>query len=362
VWHVIHTLGDGGADRALTRLVCHADPRRFRHTIVTLSPGPGHCALPRHVRVRTASDGRCLDAGLAALHALRAPLPDVIHGWVSFPSVVAAAFSASTGTPLVLRQPTNIEAELQWNPGGLQSCWRELRAAFALADVVIVPSPVLEAGTRRVYDVRRVVAIPNAIEDQVPSRWNVELRRGRSRFVVALVGRLVEQKNPLMLLEALSRLPDVDWELRVYGDGGLRPAMESFLAARHLGPRVQFMGFRRDWRDDAAACDVFVLPARFEGMSNTLLEAAAAGLPIITTDIPENRFLLQPGEALFVAPDGVADLAAAIRRVAVEAGLAAGLSAAASRAPERFTAPAMVRAHEQVYAELARERSRRRAA
>jgi glycosyltransferase involved in cell wall biosynthesis len=148
----------------------------------------------------------------------------------------------------------------------------------------------------------------------------------------------------------------------VYGDGALRPAMESFLGARRLAPRVRFMGFRRDWRGDAAECDVFVLPARFEGMSNTLLEAAAAGLPIVTTDIPENRFLLQPGEALFVAPDGVDDLAAAIRRVALEPGLAAGLSEAALSAPERFTAPAMVRAHEQVYAELARERSRCRAA
>lgn len=363
VWHVIHTLGDGGADRALTRLASQADPRRTKHTILALAPGPGHQTLPRRVRVHTLGGERSLAAAIAALRAIRTPPPDVIHGWVSFPSVVAAAFSAAEGIPLVLRQPTHIEAELRWNPDGVRGYWRELRAAFALADAVVVPSPVLEAGTRRVYGVRRVVPIPNAVEADVPSRWSSAARRGRPPFVVAMVGRLVEQKNPMMLLAALDRLgPALDWELRVYGDGALRPAMEAFLAARGLQARVRFMGFRQDWRADVSAFDAFACPTRFEGMSNTLLEAAAAGLPIVTTDIPENRFLLGPNEALLVGPDDAEGFARALRRLADEPGLAPALSERARMLPVRFTSTAMVRAHEALYEELAAAGAARRAA
>lgn len=356
VQHVIHALGDGGADRALTHLVTHADPRVVRHRILALAPGPGHAALPPHVRVDTLAGKPDLAAAVNRLMTARRPPPQVVHGWVSFPSVVAAAFSAATGTPLVLRQPTNIEQELRWNADGVRGCWAELQAAFALADCVIVPSPVLEAGTRRVYGVQRVVTIPNGVETDVPSRWTAGARRGRRRVVLALVGRLAEQKNPLLLLRALSLIgDDIDWELRVYGEGPLRLPMEASLSARGFRSRVTFLGFRHDWRRDAASLDAFVFPTRFEGMSNGLLEAAAAGLPIVATDIPENRYLLGPQGALFARPDDAAGLAASIRRVVTDEGLAAQLSVAASAVSGRFTIAAMVQAHETVYHEVARD-------
>lgn len=353
VQHVIHALGDGGADRALTRLVTCADPRVVRHRILALAPGPGHAAFPPHVRVETMAGEGDLTSAVSRLMASRGPAPHVVHGWVSHPSVVAAAFSAATGAPLVLRQPTNIEQELRWNADAMRGCWPQLQAAFGVADCVIIPSPVLEAGTRRVYRVNRVVAIPNAVEPDVPARWVAMTRQGPRRVVLALVGRLAEQKNPLLLLRALTRLGgEFDWELRVYGEGPLRQAMEASAAARGFQHRVAFMGFRRDWRMDAAAFDVFVLPTRFEGMSNGLLEAAAAGLPIVTTDIPENRFLLGHESALFAATNDADALAAALRRVLSDDGLAARLSAAARRVPGRFTTAAMVRAHETVYHEV----------
>src|SRR4051812_19123418 len=155
VLHIVHMLGDGGAARALTRVVSHANPAEIAHTILALAPGPGHLALPRHVRLLTLEHGGGLQAALDLLFSSGLPQADVVHGWVSYPSVVAAAYSAATGCALVLRQPTNIEEELRWSGDGLRGYWRELRAAFALADCVILPSPVLEAGTRRVYGVGR---------------------------------------------------------------------------------------------------------------------------------------------------------------------------------------------------------------
>jgi glycosyltransferase involved in cell wall biosynthesis len=354
VLHVVHTLGDGGADRALTRLVSHTDPRRIRHTILTLQPGAGYFALPPGVQVLSLQDAPTLSRALDRLLAPDVDRADVVHGWVSFASVVAAAYASMVGCRLVLRQPTNIEEEIRWNFDGLRNHWRELRSAFALADCVIVPSPVLEAGTRRVYDVRRVVAIPNAIEPDIPVRWSADRRRHRTRLVVAFAGRLVDQKNPIGLLNAMSQVdPAIDWELRIYGDGVLRPAMDSSIDSKGLQSRVTFMGFRSDWRSDVADVDIFALPTRFEGMCNSLIEAAAAGLPIVTTDIPENRFLLGADAALLVSPDDDAAFARAIGTLARDRGLGERLGATASQIPERFTAAAMIRAHEALYAELA---------
>ena len=355
VLHVIHQLGDGGADRALTRLVNGTAPGTFAHTVLALADGPGHERLRPDVR-------RCVaprQGGLAAqVAALDGATFDLVHGWVSYASILAATIAAAAGWPLVLRNPTNMDLELLYEPALSATYWPELRRAFQAADAVVVPSRALVDSTRRLTDVEPVV-IPNAVDvDDVPA-WQPGSREGRP-FVIASVGRLSPQKDPLTVVEAAGRLDRrIDWTLRLYGQGNLRGACEQRARDLGIGSRVQFRGFDRTWMRPDAGIDVFVSATRYEGMSNALLEAAAAGLPIVTTAIPENEAVLTDGsDGWLVAPGHADALAGAIADVMTRPGEARRRGAAARAGMRRFSLAAMVEAYSALYAGLGAGRSR----
>src|SRR6185295_18528307 len=126
--------------------------------------------------------------------------------------------------------------------------------------------------------------------------------------------------------------------------------------AERLGvaDRVQLLGDRSDVPDVLAALDVFVLPSRTEGMSNALLEAMAAGLPVVATAVGGNPEVVAPdGSGLLVPPDDPEAMAAAVARLLAAPAEAARLGAAARRrVEESFGARAMVRRLEAVYTAL----------
>lgn len=358
VLHIIHELGDGGADHTLTRLVNASDPERFGHTILSLRRGRGYGRMRREVEVRYGGgDGVGPEAALKRLLSRR-PF-HVLHGWTPHASILAAQVSGVLGLPLVQRQPTNIEEEHRYEAAYTAAYWRELRLSYAAADAVIVPSPVLVDCTRRLCGVRNPVVISNSIDVDASPVWQQPTAPGRP-FEMAFVGRLCRQKDPMTLIEATAYLPDsLDWRLCIFGDGYLREAVTARAHELGVSTRVCFQGFDRKWA--SAGVDVLVMPTRYEGMSNALLEAAAAGMPVVATDIPENRAVIESGRhGLLVPPGDAQALAGAIAALASDPDYARRLGAAARDHVRRFSPGAMVAAHESLYEELALAHGARR--
>ncbi len=356
VLHLIHCIGDGGADHVLTRVANASDPARFEHTIVTFGPGPGYEPLVPGVRLLQVAPNRVHATGVVERvgHAALSKI-DLVHGWVSHPAIIAATLGATLGIPVVLRQPTNIEGELRYEPEQAASYWTQLRLAYRSADAVVLPSPALADSTLRMCGRASLVVVPNAIDVEKYEPWRP---RARGPFTMGFVGRLCRQKDPLTLIEACGLLGHaVDWHLKIFGHGPLCAEVLARVDALGLGYRVTFVGFDRAWATADAGLDAFVLPTRFEGMSNAVLEAAAAGLPIVTTDIAENRAVLTDGDdALLVPAEDPAALADAIVRMASEPVLARTLGARARQNVRRFSTAAMVAAHEALYTRLAAAR------
>jgi len=362
ILHIVHRLGDGGADHVLNRLASAADPTRIRHAILSLWRGPGYEPLPEHVEIVHLRDAHTgIPDAVAAVRATGG-VPDIVHGWVSHASIVAAGVSAVFGTPLVLRQPTNIEKELVYEQQNISVHWRELRIAFGAADTVIVPSPAIVEGTRRVYGASRIAIIPNGIDVDVAGPWRVP-RRSHDPVVLGFVGRLCPQKDPIGLLTALATLPPtIDWRLEMCGEGPLRRDVERFISTSGLTRRVALVGFDPDWRRRLHTWHTFLFPTRYEGMSNALLEAAAAGVPIVTSDIAENRAVLTPErECLMASLDDPVGMGRQIARLARDPSLAAALGRRARRRARQFTLGALVSAHEALYLQLSPGRTDRAA-
>jgi glycosyltransferase involved in cell wall biosynthesis len=132
-----------------------------------------------------------------------------------------------------------------------------------------------------------------------------ELGLGSGAFVVTCVAEFTPAKNHAQLLaawpEVVRQAPQA--HLLLVGDGQLRVDIERKALERAV-PNVQFLGFRRDIPALLAGSDVFVLPSRREGLPRSVLEALAAGVPVVATDVRGNRDLVEDGKRGFLVPVG----------------------------------------------------------
>ncbi|MBA4396804.1 MAG: hypothetical protein C0394_05415 [Syntrophus sp. (in: bacteria)] len=124
--------------------------------------------------------------------------------------------------------------------------------------------------------------------------------------LVTSVGRLMPPKGHRYLIEAMPLLKSrcSDLQLLLAGDGDLRASLEQLSERLGVRPSVSFLGSRNDIHEILALTDVFVLPSLSEGTSLALLEAMAAGKPIVATDIPGNSAILKHAHNCLLAPAG----------------------------------------------------------
>ena len=157
-------------------------------------------------------------------------------------------------------------------------------------------------------------------------------RNGSTPVTVGMVGRLVPIKHPSLFLQALASVPLRERGLvraMIVGDGPLRPSLEAEAEAHGLRPSVTFAGWRRDLPRVYGELDIACLTSWNEGTPVSLIEAMAAGRPVIATDVGGVADLLDDGESPEPIPEGAFRLAR--RGLLVRPGDAAGLAAALER-------------------------------
>lgn len=176
-------------------------------------------------------------------------------------------------------------------------------------------------------------------------------------WLVGTVGRMQTVKDQLTLARAfvlaLQMAPGLAASLRLVmvGEGPLRAQSQAVLAAAGMAELAWLPGERSDVPDIMRALDCFVLPSLAEGISNTILEAMATGLPVIATDVGGNADLVAHGQTGEIVPaDSPAAIAESIVRLATAPELARTMGQAGrQRAEARFSMQAMVAAYQSVY-------------
>ncbi|MFI9270102.1 glycosyltransferase family 4 protein [Kitasatospora sp. NPDC052896] len=341
---VVENLAAGLADRhevqvLTTTIGAEGAPRRSRQGAVTVR---------RHRSVEVAHTP--LVPGLL-LSLLRRPRGTLLHlhsAHALLPELVAL-------TARLRRQPFvlhfHLDVDASGRLGRLLPAYKKhvfgpvLRAAAA----VIVLTEAQAEFVRRTYRVpeRRIHIVPNGVD----RGYFMPVREVAERPLELLyVGRLSAQKNVARLLAAIALLR-APVRLRIVGDGELRGQLEA--QAIELGlTQVDFAGARLgpELVRAYAEADAFVLPSDKEGMPLVALEAMAAGLPVIATDVPGNAELL--GDIGLLAAPEPAALAAAIDAVAGDPELRARLARRSAEAAPAFAWDAVVRRVERVYAEV----------
>ncbi|HEX8912785.1 MAG TPA: glycosyltransferase [Humisphaera sp.] len=224
--------------------------------------------------------------------------------------------------------------------------WRVQRLIAPAADAVVVPSASAADVARRWAGVPNAVVIPNAVdlaafEDLYAASAG---RPAGSPLRVGFLGRLDPVKRVPDLLAAVAGEPDL--RLDLFGDGADRSRVEREVDRLGLRPVVMLRGTVAGPRDALAATDVLVLPSEAEGFGLVLIEAMAAGVPVVATDVPGVRDVVAAGRTgLLVRPGDPAALRAAIRQAADPAWRRRVIPAARADVAARFGWPAVLAAY-----------------
>lgn len=273
----------------------------------------------------------------------------IVHAHSPFITGLLGAFCARRARiPLVFTYHTQLEAYAHYVPfeaGATRDAATRLTRAYAnIADAVVVPTTAMERRLRELGVRSRIVVVPSGIDVAVFGRGrrseNLRARLGAAPHekMLLAVGRLGREKNIELTLAAFARLRLPDVRLVIVGDGPHRTRLELEAARLGVAARTTFAReFPRAALPDAyASADAFAFASRSETQGLVLVEAMAAGLPVVALDTPQTREVLAGAGAL--VPDDPDAFARSLERVLE---CPHGLATAGRRVAESYDAAAL---------------------
>ena len=343
---ILHIVGDsqyGGGGVLIQRFAAEAICRGYHASVLTTDPifqenlrTAGIGVVDLGCIWRPIRPGRDI-MGLARLaRYLRRERYDIVHTHTSKAGFVGRLAARWARVPVIVHTVHGFAFHEASSPFALRAFASLERAAAHCCDMLVTVSQYHcdWAERLRIGTSEKRVAICNGIDPARvrPNRAKTDVRHelgvSESQCMLLTLGRLARQKGLDILLDAISRLPaDFPVCAVIAGDGPERKSLIDTATKLAVEARVRFLGFRTDLGDLLNAADIVVLPSLWEGLSISLLEAMAAGKPIITTDIGSNMEVTRNGEvARIVRAGDVSELAAAMIEVTSNTAYQARLS------------------------------------
>jgi len=255
---------------------------------------------------------------------------DTVFSFLVHANAAAAAVSMFARNVRFIQSIQTTQPEPTWH-------WKVQKFAQRVAEKIVVPSPSVAAVAMEWSDVpkRKIVIIPNAID---PAEFEgLERPAEGDEIPIGFLGRLDPIKRIPDLVQALRDIPRA--HLHIFGEGPERVEIEQTAIRLELTPRVALHGAVQRPQDALSKMRLLVLPSAAEGFGLVLIEAMAAGIPVIATDVPGIRDVVKDGiTGLLVPPAQPQKLAAAINRLIDDPTLRNRLIQAASAdVKDRFT-------------------------
>jgi glycosyltransferase involved in cell wall biosynthesis len=250
---------------------------------------------------------------------IRANRFDTVFSFLVHANMLAAAASLWLREIHWIQSVQTTQPEPRWH-------WLVQNLAAHAADSVVVPSPSVALAAMNWSNIPRekIVVIPNAIDPADFEKSPIPSEDPRP-YPMTFIGRLDPIKDVPTLIAAVAQLQGLA-HLHIYGDGTDRPRIESEIARRNLATNITLHGSIPRPQTALVNSGLLVLPSLAEGFGLVLIEAMAAGVPIVATSVAGIIDVIRSNQTgLLVPPSNPGALAAAIRRIIEDRGLRARL-------------------------------------
>lgn len=360
ILHIIPSLDRAGAEKQLVLLASGLPRAEFEPHVCALTRGGPRQSELEAAGVPVTVIGKRFRVDLLAawkLHRYVSRLrPDLVHTWLFAANAYGGAVARAAGVQHLVVGQRCIDP---WKSGHQLAMDRVLAR---YADRIVVNS----AGVRDFYvrhglPAEKFTVIPGGVAPAPPSAVRRQellktLGCPPDARLIGAVGRLWPQKRVKDLIWAadLCHLVRENVRLLVIGDGPQRRALERFVRLLLAEEYLLLLGERHDVADILPHLDVLWLGSEYEGLPNSVMEAMAAAVPVVASDISGCRDLVVPGETGFLVPvGGRAERVRATEKILNDRQLAGRLGAAGrQRVHDRFRVDQMVEQHVVMYREI----------
>ncbi len=366
--HISKVTGIAGSEGHLLRLLPGLAERGFEPIMLILedpqSPATRFCTILESANVRVERIPIHYHLDFSCITALRSKLkelqPEIVHTHLLHADLYGLKAAEDVNIPVrVSSRHNNDRFRRNWfvkqiNRYSMRSANRVIAISEAVAQFV---RDIEGIPAHKVQIIRYGLEAP-LLESAMPARQETrrELGYPEDQHVVGFFGRLVYQKGVDVLIEAMKDVMRLHPEakLLIVGDGPDRPSLTRQAAKSGIGEAVQFAG----WVDQAnrlmPACDMIIVPSRWEGFGLVTLEAMGWSLPLVascTSSLPE---IIVDGETgLLVSPEDPSALATAISNLLANSDTARAYGRAGyQRLRDRFSVDSMVSSTEALYQDL----------
>jgi glycosyltransferase involved in cell wall biosynthesis len=308
ILHLIDSLGIGGAEKLL--VTANVTLSGYRHIVVHLNPANAFEEELSQLKVI------CLNySGWRSIPKCVNELRKIINNY-EVQIVHSHLYYAMIIARLACRRPVNLissyhsllydrQNHAQYSSKLLLLDKLTYRERYHL---VYVSETVKDMVSTKLGVTKNQSVIHNFVDSKFFVNRGSDLRKQSQKLRVVMVGNLRQEKNHLVAIEAVGVLDDPNIELDIYGEGNQRKVLEYQIESKALQNQIKLKGAVADTSEILTQYDLFVAPSRFEGFGIALVEAMAAGVPCLASDIPAHCEVAE-GAATFFKSDNPTDLA-----------------------------------------------------
>lgn len=353
-----------GAERWIIALVKHLNPKKIESIVGVIKDNPDQdaplCTKAAELGLRTKLFEAPGKINLSVIWQLRQYILQekisIIHTHLYKTDILG--FLASIGTECkIISTPHGWSKNMDFKLWCYETLDRLifpfLNAVVPLSEDIYHPLTKIMGLKKKVHFIQNGVDLSEVIYSKAINSEILEKKKN-GQFILGYIGRLIPSKGLETLLKSIEKLQNPNLELFLIGDGPFRQDLKELSEKLGLTDKIHFLGFRDDRLEFLRGFDTFILPSRTEGIPRCLMEAMAAKIPIIASNIPGCIDLITDNETgLLFEVDNHEILAEKIKKISSESALTSILSENAYNfVNKNFSAAHMTREYEILFLNL----------